>query len=385
MIPILRLDRQYDRFKEVFNQALADVAASGKYILGPNVNAFEEEMAQYLGVKHVIGCASGTDALLLALKALNVGKNFTDYDEVITTPFTYIATSESIVQADAVPVFVDVDPVTFNIDVSQLEAKITPRTKAILPVHIYGQPANMDEILAVAKKHNLKVIEDCAQAIGAQYNQTKVGGLGDVGCFSFFPTKNLGCMGDGGMVTTNCDELADRLKMLRVHGSKVRYYHEEAGLNSRLDEMQATILRIKLKHIDEFNANRNKVAKAYTEGLKDVEGIITPAISDNRNHVFHQYTIKLKTQNPTLRDAIQKQLNEAGIGCMIYYPVPCYAQQTHGNLNLNPADFPVCETIKTQVLSLPMFPEMTEDEIKQVIETVKTVVSKALAPELVTA
>ncbi len=382
MIPILRLDRQYDRFKDQFNKALTDVAESGKYILGPNVQAFEKEMADYLGVKHVIGCASGTDALFLALKALKVGKNYTDRDEVITTPFTYIATSESITQAGAVPVFVDIDPVTYNMDVAQIEAKITPRTKAIMPVHLYGLPANMTAIRELADKHNLSIIEDCAQAIGAEYQGQKVGTIGDIGCFSFFPTKNLGCMGDGGMVTTNDDQLAERLKMLRVHGSKQRYYHEEAGLNSRLDEMQAAIIRIKLKHIDEFNANRNRVAKAYTEGLKDLDNLVTPTITDDSTHVFHQYTVRLNTTETELRNHVQQELQAQGVGSMIYYPVPCYAQQTHASLNLTASDYPVCEQLKTQVFSLPMFPELTDDEINRVIETVKTVVNTAINKNL---
>jgi len=378
MIPILRLDRQYDRLKDQFNQALVDVAASGAYILGPNVQAFEQEMAEYLNVKHVIGCASGTDALLLALKALKIGAG----DEVITTPFTYIATSESIVQAGATPVFVDVDPNTFNMDVSQIASKITPQTKAIMPVHLYGLPANMAAIQLLAEQHGLAVIEDCAQAIGATINGQKVGTIGDIGCFSFFPTKNLGCMGDGGMVTTNDNELADRLRMLRVHGSKTRYYHEEAGLNSRLDEMHAAILRIKLRHIDEFNQARNRVATAYTLGFNTVKALQTPSIPDGMSHVFHQYTVKLNTIDASLRDKVQQALNDQGVGSMIYYPVPCYAQQTHANLHLNPADFPVCEALKAQVFSLPMFPELTDDEVQQVIRTVSFVVNGVFQTQL---
>ncbi len=374
MIPILELTRQYSRFETQINKALIDVAASGYYILGPNVKAFEAEAAQYMGVKHAIGCASGTDALLLALKALKIEAN----DEVITTPFTYIATSEAVVQANAVPVFVDVDPKTFNINVQEIESKITPRTKAILPVHLYGLPANMDEIKALAKKHDLFVIEDCAQAIGAEYKGKKVGTLGDIGCFSFFPTKNLGAFGDGGLLTTNDDALAERLRMLRVHGtSKVRYHHEESGLNSRLDEMQAAILRIKLPYIDEFNETRQRLAQQYTHMLAPFSKYLTtPVIPDEMTHVFHQYTICLKTTDPKQRNAFQEALRENGVMSMLYYPVPLYDQKTHQNLGCVATDYPVCEKLRDQVLSLPMFPELTDAEQALVVKAIE----KCLTP-----
>jgi len=352
------------------------VAASGHYILGPEVKAFEEEMAQYLGVKHVIGCANGTDALFLALKALRIGEG----DEVITTPFSYMATSESIVRAGATPVFIDIEPDSMNFDVTLLEAAITPRTKAILPVHIFGQAANMDEVNRIAKAHNLTVIEDCAQAIGSEYKGKKVGGIGDIGCFSFFPSKNLGCLGDGGMCTTNDDELAERLRMLRVHGSRQRYYHEEPGLNSRLDEIQAAVLRVKLQHIDEWNKNRQAVADRYDSLLKPLaDWVKTPFRHSEGNHVFHQYTLQLQgAEEPAkLRGEVQKKLQEAGIQSMIYYPVPLYKQQTHADLHLNASDFPVCERISDQVLSLPMFPELSSDEQQQVADAL-TQVLKAL-------
>lgn len=373
MIPILELTRQYARFQKEINQALTNVAASGHYILGPNVQAFEEEAARYLGVKHAIGCASGTDALFLAMKALKIGSG----DEVLTTPFTYIATSESIALAGAKPVFSDVDRGTFNLNTTKLESLITPRTKAILPVHLYGLPANMEPIMDLARKHNLYVVEDCAQAIGAEYKGRKVGSIGDVGCFSFFPTKNLGAFGDGGLVTTNDDTLADRLRMLRVHGSRTRYYHEEAGLNSRLDEMQAAILRIKLPCIDEFNARRNEIARRYDELLAPLSQYLEiPLIPEGRTHVFHQYTIKLKTDNRELRDRLQGALREAGVMSMIYYPVPLYEQQTHAALNCNPADYPQSERLRYQVLSLPMFPELTDHEIQTVVQTLETTLPK---------
>ncbi len=368
MIPIFELTRQYTRFESEISKALTDVAASGYYILGPNVTAFEKEAAQYLGVKHAIGCASGTDALLLAMKALKISAG----DEVITTPFTYIATSEAIVQANATPVFVDVDPDTFNLDVSAIEARITPKTKAILPVHLYGLPANMDEIRALSKKHNLFVIEDCAQAIGAEYKGQKVGSFGDIGCFSFFPTKNLGAFGDGGLLTTSDDTLADRLRMLRVHGSHTRYYHEESGLNSRLDEIQAAILRIKLPHLDEFNKTRQHIARQYTEKLARFSDLLTtPIIPEDRTHVFHQYTLRLNTTDSTQRNAFQEALREEGVMSMLYYPIPLYDQKTYQNLNYPASDYPVCEQLRHQVLSLPMFPELSDTEINMTVQAIE--------------
>lgn len=366
MIPILNLTRQYEQLKDKIDQALIGVAASAHYILGPEVKAFEQEMAEYLGVKHVIGCANGTDALFLALKALKIGEG----DEVITTPFSYMATSESIVRAGATPVFVDIVPCTMNFDVKKLEAAITSKTKAILPVHIFGQAVDMAAVQQLAKAHNLTIIEDCAQAIGSEFKGAKVGGIGDIGCFSFFPSKNLGAFGDGGMCTTNSDELAERLRMLRVHGSRKRYYHEEPGLNSRLDEIQAAVLRVKLPHIDEWNHARQAVANRYDELLKPLaEYLETPYRDADAKHVFHQYTIQLKGQNPAkLREELQKKLQDAGVQSMIYYPVPLYKQQTHADLNLKPADFPICEDISDRVLSLPMFPELRVDEQEQVVK-----------------
>lgn len=365
LIPILDLTRQYETLRHEVEAALCAVAESGQYILGKNVTAFEQEVAQYLGVKHAIGCANGTDAIFLAMKALQLQPG----DEVITTPFTYVATSESVIHAGAKPVFVDVDPVTFNLDVTQIEAKITPKTKAILPVHLYGLPANMAALRQIADKHNLFIVEDCAQAIGAKFNGTCVGGLSDIGTFSFFPTKNLGAMGDGGMVTTNNDGLADRLRMLRVHGSRQRYYHEEAGINSRLDDMQAAVLRIKLKHLTNWNSARQLAARRYNDLLAPLaDQVITPSIPEGYTHVFHQYTIQFKTAD---RDTVQKKLLEAGVQSMIYYPVPQYKQQSHAFLNEQAADYPESEQLAGQVLSLPIFPEITEEEQIRVAEALK--------------
>lgn len=377
MIPILNLTRQYEQLKTAIDKALVKVAASGHYILGPEVSAFETEMSHYLGVKHVIGCANGTDALFLALKALKIGAG----DEVITSPFSYMATSESIVRAGAQPVFIDIDPDTMNFDVSLLEAAITSRTKAILPVHIFGQPASMDRVLDLASSRGMHVIEDCAQAIGSEYHGQKAGTLGDVGCFSFFPSKNLGAMGDGGMCTTNDDLLAERLRMLRVHGSRKRYYHEESGLNSRLDELQAAILRIKLPHLDEWNHARGAVAARYDALLKPLaHALKTPVVDENGSHVFHQYTVQLQcVENAAeVRASLQGKLADAGVQSMIYYPVPLYRQQTHADLNLDPKHYPVCEQLSNQVFSLPMFPELRLDEQEHVVKALSVALQSLL-------
>lgn len=373
MIPILNLTRQYEALKEPIEAAMIGVARSGHYILGPNVSQFEEEMAHFLGAKHVIGCANGSDALSLALAALKVGPG----DEVITTTFSYIATSEAIVRVGAKPVFADIYEDTLNLDISHVESLITPRTKAILPVHIFGQPAAMQPLLDVARKHNLRVIEDCAQSIGSQYRGRMTGTMGDIGCFSFFPSKNLGAFGDGGMLTTNDDHLAERLRMLRVHGSKKRYYHEEAGINSRLDELQAAILRVKLPHLKDWNTARFERAQRYNELLKPLaEFVETPTLAEGVTHVFHQYTLKLKNATPEYRASVMKHMQEAGVQTMIYYPVPLHRQQTHANLNLNPADYPVCERVSDQVMSLPMFPELTDTEQQTVVNALTEALKK---------
>lgn len=392
MIPILNVTRQYDRLKDRINDALLRVAASGQYILGPEVRAFELEMAEYLGVRHVIGCANGSDALFLALRALGVGPG----DDVITTPFSFVATSESIARTGARPVFIDIDPDTMNLDPSRLEAALTPKTRAIMPVHLFGQPAEMDAIRQFAATHKLSVVEDCAQAIAATYHSPteapsleapapKVGTLGDIGCFSFFPSKNLGAMGDGGMCVTQDDALAERLRMLRVHGSRERYFHEETGINSRLDEIQAAILRVKLPHLEEWTHARQAIADYYDELLEPfAEMIRVPVRAPGRRHVFHQYTVQIQasTQNapiaPAQRDALRDALQAAGIQSMIYYPVPLYRQGTHAHLNINPADYPVCERVSAQVLSLPMFPELRPDEQRQVAQALGNAI-RALA------
>lgn len=368
MIPILDLSKQYKKLEDQLNTAVRDVMTSGRYILGPNVKKFEEIFAQYCSCKRAIGVASGTDALHLALRALDIGPG----DEVLTVSFTFVATTEAIGIVGAVPVFVDIDPLTFNMDINDIESKITDKTRAILPVHLYGQPADMDPIMEIAKKHNLHVIEDCAQAVGATYKGKKVGSFGEFGCFSFFPTKNLGCYGDGGMVTANSDELADRIITLRGHGGKVKYYHDELGLNSRLDEMQAAILNVKFPYIDDWNQSRREIAYRYNELFKDTKEIITPKEIDNVHSVYHQYTIRIAN-----RDKVQQELKAAGVQTMIYYPVPLHRQKVHSYLNLPYNLLPRTEKATDEVLSLPIFPELTREEQNLIAETLIKVAKNA--------
>jgi len=362
MIPILDLSGQYAELKTDLEREVLKVLSSGQYILGENVKKFEKSFSQYNEVAHSLGVASGTDALHLALRALDIGPG----DEVITVAFTFIATVEAISYVGATPVFVDINPNTFNFDVNDLEKRITPKTKAIIPVHLYGQPADMTPILEIAKKYNLYVVEDCAQAIGAEYKGKKVGSFGDIGCFSFFPTKNLGTFGDGGLVTTNSDYLAERLSSLRNHGSKTRYYHDEIGLNSRLDEIHAAILNVKFPHIDKWNSQRREVAYYYNELFKDIPEIQTPVELDDAYCVYHQYTIKAP-----VRDKLVDSLRAKGVMAMIYYPVPIHLQAAFKQFGYAQGNLPHTEKCTTQVLSLPMFPEITRQQQQQVAEAVK--------------
>jgi dTDP-4-amino-4,6-dideoxygalactose transaminase len=353
---------QYEAIKEEINNAVLGVIQSTHFILGPQGKALEGEVAAYHGLKHAVAVASGTDALHLALLAAGIKRG----DEVITTPFTFIATAEAISYVGAVPVFVDIDPVTFNMDISKIEAAITKKTKAVIPVHLYGQPVDMDGLMQIAEKHGLRVIEDCAQSFGAQYKGKRTGTFGDIGCFSFFPSKNLGCYGDGGMMITDDAKLAEHMLSLRNHGSRVRYYHDEIGFNSRLDEIHAAILRIKFKHIDEYNAKRKSNAMLYNKHLA-VPGIETPSEQKNTKHVFHQYTIKIKN-----RDAVKQKLDAGKMtSSMIYYPVPLHLQAAYQYLGMKPGSLPKAEQAAQEVLSLPMYPELTEAQIKQVAEAVK--------------
>lgn len=355
MIPILDLTKQYQSLKTEMLSAVENVMSSGSYILGANVKKLEKDFAQYCNCNSAVGVASGTDALHLALRALGI----TQGDEVITVAFTFVATSGAIALTGATPIFVDIDEKTFNMDPSKIEAKITPKTKAILPVYLYGQAANMDQIMKIAKKHNLYVIEDCAQAIGAEYKGKKVGSFGDFGCFSFFPTKNLGAYGDGGMVTARTEELAEKVRILRAHGSKVKYYNDILGTNSRLDEIQAAILNVKFPHIDSWNNKRREVAHKYNDLVKDIPQIITPYELDDVKHVYHQYTIRVPNRNK-----VQKNLSDNGVMTMIYYPVPLHKQKLHEQIAFRQNDLAVTEKLTGEVLSLPIFPEITYEEQK---------------------
>lgn len=360
-IPILDLSAEIEAHWDELMEAYQGVLRSGAFVMGPNVMAFEQEAAEYLGVKHAIGVNSGTDALIIGLRAAGIQPG----NEVITTPFTFFATAEAISMVGATPVFVDIDERTFNIDTNLIEPAITERTKAILPVHLYGQAVDMDPIMALAKEYNLKVIEDTAQAFGGEYRGQKLGAIGDVGCFSFYPSKNLGAFGDGGLITTNDDEIAETAKMLRNHGSKKTYYNEVLGYNSRLDEIQAAILRVRLPHIDQANAGRRQAAHRYNELLKGVPNIITPYEDPNAKHVYHQYTIRVQNGR---RDEVNNSLAEKGIGARIYYPVPVHQLPVYKD---SAPTLPVAEQLAGEVLSLPIWPGIDEKVLEQVCDALK--------------
>ncbi|QJD28755.1 DegT/DnrJ/EryC1/StrS family aminotransferase [Methylococcus geothermalis] len=363
MIPMVDLKTQYARLKPEIDKGLADALESCAFVLGPNVQAFEKEAAEYLGVKHAIGVASGTDALHLALLAAGIGEG----DEVITSPFTFIATAEAIRYVGAKPVFVDIDAKTFNLCPAAVEAAVTARTRAIMPVHLFGQPADMPRLQAVADRHGLKIVEDCAQSFGATVGGRQTGSMGISSGFSFFPSKNLGCYGDGGLVTTDSDAVAEQVKMLRNHGSKVRYYHDVIGYNSRLDELQAVVLRVKLKYIDEFNANRRRVAHLYSELMAGVAEV--PYEDGIGVHVYHQYTLLSDR-----RDAILEALQKAGIGCAIYYPVPLHRQNVFAQ-DYADVSLPVCEAVAARCVSLPIFPELAEADVRKIADVVRQAVN----------
>ncbi len=359
-IPMVDLATQYRELKPQLEPALLAALEATQFILGPNVQAFEAEAAAYLGVKHAISCANGTDALHLALRALGLGPG----DEVITTPFTFIATAEAIAYVGAKTVFVDIDPRSFNLDVAQVAAAIGPRTKALLPVHLFGQPANMAPLQALAQQHGLHLIEDCAQSFGARVAGRMTGSIGDVSAFSFFPSKNLGCYGDGGMVATQSDALAETLRMLRNHGSKVRYYHDIIGYNSRLDELQAVVLRAKLPRIDHYNQQRRRVAQRYQAGLAGLP-LQTPFEDGIGQHVYHQYTLLCER-----RDALQQALSAAQIASAIYYPVPLHQQRVFAAEAAGQA-FPVTESVARCCLSLPIYPELSDAAIDEVCAVIR--------------
>ncbi len=360
MIPLLDLTAQYQSIKNEVDGAVQEVLCSGKFILGPNVLAFEQETAGYLGVRYAVGVASGTDALIIALRSVGVEPG----DEVIVPAYSFFATAGAVLTVGAKPVFVDIDPQTYLISEGVIESKINSRTKAILPVHLYGQSADMDPILSLAEKYDLKVIEDNAQAFGAEYANRKTGGLGSVGCLSFFPTKNLGAYGDGGMVVTNDSGVAEQARMLRTHGWKKKYHPEMLGYNSRLDELQAAILRVKLRHVDGWNQRRREIAAQFTARLKEA-GVRTPVEVQGRKHVYHLYIIRVAK-----RDQAQAILREAGIASEIYYPLPLHLALPCKELGYHVGDLPIAELASQETLALPLYPEMTAGQIDTIIRTV---------------
>ena len=362
MIPMVNLKPQYAALKEEIIQGLQAVLEECRFILGPECQAFEQEAARYLGVKNAIGVASGTDALHLALIAEGIGPG----DEVITTPFTFIATAEAIRYVGAIPVFVDIDPNSFNISPAAIEQAITPRTKAVMPVHLFGQPADMARIQPLCERNRLKLIEDCAQSFGASIDGKQTGSFGGSGGFSFFPSKNLGAFGDGGLVTTDADGVAEQIKTLRNHGSNMRYQHDVIGYNSRLDEMQAVILRIKLKRIDDYNRRRQHVAHLYSQGLADLP-ITTPHEGGIGMHVYHQYTLLSER-----RDAIMQALQTADIASAIYYPIPLHKQKVFAEQCAG-LTLPVTEQVSERCLSLPIYPELEEADIGSIIDVIRRV------------
>jgi dTDP-4-amino-4,6-dideoxygalactose transaminase len=365
-IPLVDLKAQYNSIKDEIDSAIQRVLQNGQFILGPEVKAFENEMAAYCGTKYAVGVASGTDALHLALVACGIKSG----DEVITTPFTFIATAESIVKCGAKPVFADIGPKTYNIDPVQIEAKITAKTKAIIPVHLYGQPAAMDDILTIARKHNLMIVEDAAQALGAEYKDKKVGSLSDAGCLSFFPSKNLGAYGDGGMVVTNDPRIAETVKLLRVHGSKTTYHHFTHGFNSRLDALQASILRVKLKHLEKWNEQRCSKALLYNRLLSQLDSIEIPLIEKDAKSSCNYYTIRVKHARLS-RDELRNHLESKGIQTMVYYPLSLHLQEVYKYLGHKPGDFLQSELAQKQVLSLPMYAELSEGQIEEVVRLIK--------------
>jgi dTDP-4-amino-4,6-dideoxygalactose transaminase len=357
-IKMVDLRKQYLRIKDEIDRAIHDVIDSTQFIMGDEVGKFERNVAAYLGCKYAVGCASGTDALQVALMALDVKPG----DEVITTPFTFVATTETIALLGAVPVYVDIDEKTFNIDANKIESKITPRTRFIMPVHLYGQPAEMNKIMEIAHEYRLKVIEDAAQAFGAEINSRKVCSFGDVSAISFFPSKNLGAFGDAGMVVTDNEELAQKMKMITVHGSRKKYYHERLGVNSRLDTIQAAVLNVKLKYIDTFHEARISAARKYNEKLK--EKVKIPYVMPNVKHIFHQYSIRVNK-----RDGLQSFLKNSGVPSMIYYPVPLHLQEAY-RYNYEKGDFPVTEMISREIISLPMHTELEDGEINYISDKI---------------
>ncbi|MCF6341546.1 MAG: DegT/DnrJ/EryC1/StrS family aminotransferase [Bacteroidales bacterium] len=360
-VPFLDLKAQYATIKAEVDARVAAVFEDQAFVLGKYVEEFEGELASYLGAKHVIGVSSGSDALLIALMAADVGHG----DEVIVPAFTFFATAGAVARLGAIPVFCDVYPDTFNIDLESASAKISDKTKAILPVDLYGQCADMEGVNALAKKHGLKVIEDAAQVIGADRNGAKGGVLGDLGCISFYPTKNLGGAGDGGAIVTNCDELADKVKLLRNHGERPRYHNHVVGVCGRLDALQAVVLGVKLKRLDKWNGRRAEIATRYNAAFADNSNIITPVVSEGNTHVYHQYTIRIPK-----REAVKEALWADNIGCGVYYPIPLHLQECFKDLGGKAGDCPVSEELCSDVLSLPVFDQMADAQVDEVAAAV---------------
>ena len=363
MIPFVDLKAQYDSIKNEIDEAIQNVLNTTSFIMGEELKKFEVEFARFCNIKYAIGVANGSDALILALIACDIGEG----DEVITVPHTFIATTEAITHIGGKIVFIDINPKTYTIDVSKIEEKISNKTKAIIPVHLYGQPADMDPIIELAKKYNLKIIEDAAQAHGAEYKDKKVGSIGDVACFSFYPGKNLGAYGDAGMITTNSEEIAKKVKLLRNHGRITKKYeHEIEGYSSRLDNLQAAILRVKLKYLNKWNGMRRKNARKYNELLNNIGGIITPYEADYAKHVYHLYVIRTED-----RDKLREELKSNGVTTGIHYPIPLHLQPAYNYLGYKRGDFSVTEKASQEILSLPMYAELGDEQIEEIIELVK--------------
>jgi len=367
-IPIYDPRPEVEALWDELHAAIDGVLRSGRFILGPEVEAFEQEAAEYLGVRYAVGVNSGTDALVIALRALGVGPG----DEVITTPFTFFATAEAISMVGAKPVFVDIDPQTYNIAPALIPQAITPRTKAILPVHLYGHAADMGPILELARAHGLKVLEDVAQAFGGEYRGRKLGSLGDAGAFSFFPTKNLGGFGDGGLIATDNPKIAETARVLRAHGARKKYHNEMLGYNSRLDALQAAMLRVKLRHIAEWNERRREVAERYKQALKDVKGLLLPVERPYAKHVYHQFTVRILGGR---RDEAKRRLAAAGIGTMVYYPVPVHRLPVYG---WPEGSLPQAESAAAEVLSLPVSPFLLLDAQNEIVKSVKNLLVNTL-------
>ena len=366
-VPPLDLTRQYATIEQEVSAAVLDVLASGRYINGPIVESFAAQFGSYVGTQDCVVCNSGTDALYLALRALDIGPG----DEVVTSPFTFIATAEAISAVGAVPVFIDIELETFNLNPAHLESAITERTKAIMPVHIFGQPVDMDALMAVAQRHGLPVIEDCAQATGAEWQAKKVGSIGRVGCFSFFPTKNLGGCGDGGALTTDDPEIAAAARLVRDHGSTERYRHEVVGINSRLDAVQAAILQIKLKHLEQWNAQRQAVAHRYQQLLAPIKSVRAPSAIAQGRSVWNQYSILLTGASAQQRDQVRSHMQSQGVATMVYYPIPLHRQPVYQHLSYPAEKLFYTEQAADQVLALPMFPELTAEQQEQVVYALK--------------